>query len=72
MPSVDLLPMIAAADLASIGLAPPAAIAMTYLSMADSLGLIIQNATAHQQRMQALGTAATAQVLVALVAAGGG
>jgi hypothetical protein len=70
MAASDLLSAIATTDLATIGLAPSTAMAMTYLIMADSLGLVMQNAASHQQHSQVLGTAAMAKVLQEIVIQG--
>jgi hypothetical protein len=43
---------------------------MTYVSMADSLGLAMANAVANQQRCQVVADAATTQVLALIIAAG--
>jgi hypothetical protein len=43
---------------------------MTYVAMADSLGLEMANAVANQQRGQVLAGAALAQVLTLIIAAG--
>lgn len=53
-----------------VGTAPSVAMAMTYMAMADSMGLAMANAVAAQQRGQTLGTAALAQVLALIIAAG--
>lgn len=46
-----------------IGLAPSAAMAMTYLAMANSVGLAMSNAVGAQQRGQAVGEAAAVKVV---------
>ncbi|MFY7778399.1 MAG: RebB family R body protein [Elstera sp.] len=50
-----------------VGSAPSVAMAMTYMAMADSLGLAMANAVAAQQRGQTLSTAALAQVLALIL-----
>lgn len=47
----------------TIGEAPSAAMAATYVAMANSIGLAMNNAVSAQQRGQALGEAATAKVV---------
>ncbi|WP_371867145.1 RebB family R body protein [Duganella lactea] len=54
----------------SLGLAPSAAMDMTYLAMADSIGLSMQNAVANQQRGQVLATTAMSQTLVLIIKLG--
>jgi hypothetical protein len=51
---------------AVLGWAPAFAMGMTYATMADSLGLAMQNAAANQQRMQVITSAAVMKV-VALI-----
>lgn len=53
-----------------VGTAPSVAMGMTYLAMADSIGLAMNNAVAAQQRGQTIGTAALAQVLAMIISAG--
>jgi hypothetical protein len=53
-----------------VGLAPSIAMGVTYVSMADSLGLVMTNAAANQQRGQVVAGAATAQVLALIIKAG--
>nr|WP_197334486.1 RebB family R body protein [Ralstonia syzygii] len=50
--------------------APALAMAMTYLAMADSLGLAMGNAVANQQRGQVIAGAATARVLALIIQKG--
>lgn len=47
-----------------------AAMAMTYLAMADSIGIAMNNAVANQQRGQIIAGAATTQVLALIIAKG--
>jgi hypothetical protein len=54
----------------AIGQAPAFAMGMTYLAMADSLGLAMENAVASQQRGQVLAGAALAQVLALIITKG--
>ena len=49
--------------------APAAAMSMTYVVMANSIGLAMQNASACQQRGQVLSQAALAEVLGMILAA---
>jgi Killing trait len=60
----------APAALITIGEAPSAAMGMTYLAMADSIGLVMENAAAAQQRSQVIGEAALVQVLALIIAKG--
>jgi hypothetical protein len=70
MATSDLLDAIAATNLAVIGMAPSAAMAMAYVVMADSIGLVMQNAASHQQNTQVLGLAAMTKVLQEIVIKG--
>jgi hypothetical protein len=54
----------------NIGEAPSAAMGMTYLAMADSIGLAMENAVSAQQRGQVIGEAATVQVVALIIAVG--
>ncbi|WKB55753.1 RebB family R body protein (plasmid) [Eleftheria terrae] len=56
--------------LATIGQAPAWAMASTYVAMADSIGLAMENAAANQQRGQVLAAAAVAQVLAMILQKG--
>ena len=47
------------------------AMGMTYLAMADSMSLSMQNAVANQQRGQATASAAVCQTLVLIIKLGG-
>lgn len=47
------------------------AMAMTYVAMADSIGLAMQNAAHNQQRGQMTASAAVAQTLVMIINFGG-
>ncbi|HEV2817025.1 MAG TPA: RebB family R body protein [Allosphingosinicella sp.] len=58
------------ASMLTVGLAPAAAMGMTYLAMANSIGLAMENAAAAQQRGQAIGEAATVQVVALIIAVG--
>jgi hypothetical protein len=55
----------------AICLAPSAAMAMTYIAMAQSIGLAMGNAVAAQQRGQLTGGTATATVVAMIIAKGG-
>jgi hypothetical protein len=68
--SAGPLTAIANADALDVGLAPSVAMGMTYVSMADSLGLAMANAVANQQRCQVVADAAVTQVLALIIAAG--
>ena len=54
----------------AIALAPSFAMSATYLAMADSLGLAMQNAVANQQRGQVTAGASLAQVLALIIQKG--
>jgi hypothetical protein len=58
------------AALIAIGEAPSVAMGMTYVAMANSIGLAMDNAVAAQQRGQVMGEAATVQVLALIIAKG--
>ena len=60
----------APATLLAVGEAPATAMGMTYLAMAHSLGLAMENAAAAQQRGQVIGEAALVQVLALIIAKG--
>ena len=62
---------LAAPNVMNVGMAPAVAMDMTYLAMAGSLGLAMQNAAANQQRGQVISTAATAQVVALIIVKGG-
>lgn len=62
---------VAGSGILPIGLAPPMAMGMVYLAMADSVGLCMANAVANQQHGQALAEAALTQVLSLIISAGG-
>jgi hypothetical protein len=51
--------------------APAVAMGMTYLSMADSMSLAMQNAVTNQQRGQAVTAAAVCQTLALIIKLGG-
>lgn len=53
-----------------LGLTPSLAMDMTYVAMADSIGLAMQNAVANQQRAQVITEAALAQVLTLIITKG--
>ena len=54
----------------NVGVGPSLAMALTYVAMADSLGLAMANAVSNQQRGQVLADAALAQVLAMILKAG--
>lgn len=60
----------APATLLNVGEAPATAMGMTYLAMATSIGLAMENAAAAQQRGQVIGEAALVQVLAMIIAKG--
>ncbi len=55
---------------AALGQGPAFAMDMTYVAMADSIGMAMANAVASQQRAQTLGSAALAQVLTLILTQG--
>lgn len=54
----------------SLAQAPAIAMGMTYLAMADSIGLAMQNAVSNQQRGQVTAAAAVTQTLVLIIKLG--
>lgn len=64
---VSVVGPIASGSLAAIGQSPSLAMGMTYVAMADSIGLAMQNAVANQQRSQVLANAAVVQVLSLII-----
>ncbi|KVD74181.1 killing trait family protein [Burkholderia sp. ABCPW 14] len=54
----------------AVGQTAAVAMAMTYLAMADSIGIAMSNAVANQQRGQVIADAATTQVLALIIAKG--
>jgi hypothetical protein len=54
----------------AVGEAPSAAMGMTYVAMARTIGLVLENGAAAQQRGQVIGEAATVQVVLLIIAAG--
>ncbi|MBQ1542556.1 hypothetical protein C5708_08925 [Caulobacter sp. CCUG 60055] len=64
------LDAIAGGSALAIGLAPSTAMSMTYVSMADSISLAMENAVANQQRGQVIGNAALVQVLALIITKG--
>jgi len=55
---------------AALALAPAFAMDATYAAMADSIGLAMANAVAHQQNQQALGGAALTRTLALILMKG--
>ncbi|CAO3437291.1 RebB family R body protein [Azospirillum argentinense] len=68
--SASLAGSVAANTAIPLGLTPSLAMDMTYVAMADSLGLAMQNAVANQQRAQVITEAALAQVLTLIITKG--
>lgn len=60
---------VADTDFASDGMAPQAAMAMTYVAAAGSTALVMSNAASAQQRGQVMAAAALSKVLVLILAA---
>lgn len=54
----------------SLEQAPAAAMGMTYLAAAESIGLVMQNAAHNQQRGQVTAAAAVSQTLVLILKQG--
>jgi len=67
---VSIVGSLTAGSALTIGLAPSAAMAMTYVAMADSISLAMGNAVANQQRGQVLADAAMVQVLALIISKG--
>ncbi len=61
--------MPASATTVAVGEAPSLAMAMTYVAMAGTVGLAMENAVAAQQRGQVVAGAATVLVLAKIIAA---
>jgi hypothetical protein len=59
-----------ASVLLPVAMSPPLAMGMTYVAMAGSISLAMENAVAAEQRGQVIGGAATAQVLTVILAVG--
>lgn len=59
----------ASATTVAIGEAPSLAMAMTYVAMAGTVALAMENAVAAQQRGQVVGETATILVLAKIIAA---
>ncbi len=53
---------------ANVGLAPQVAMGMTYVAMADSIALVMNNAASAQQNMQVTSNAATTTACAAILA----
>ncbi|MBK3803796.1 hypothetical protein GAY33_32315 [Azospirillum brasilense] len=68
--SASLAGSVAANTAIPLGLTPSLAMDMTYVAMADSLGLAMQNAVANQQRAQVITEAALAQVITLIITKG--
>lgn len=60
----------AATVLLPVAMSPALAMGMTYVAMAGSISLAMENAVAAEQRGQVIGEAATARVLGMILAAG--
>ncbi len=61
---------VADTDFIDDGMAPQSAMAMTYVSAANSIGLVMSNAASAQQRGQVVAAAALSKVLALIIAAG--
>lgn len=61
---------LATASMLDLGLAPATAMGMTYVAMAGTVALAMENAVAAEQRGQVIGEAATVQVVALIIAAG--
>ena len=60
----------AAGHVIVVATAPSVAMGMTYVAMADSIGLAMANATANQQYMQAITNAAVVQIVAMIIKKG--
>jgi hypothetical protein len=58
------------ATLLTVGLAPSASMAMTYIAAAESIGLAMENAVSAQQRGQVIAQAALVPILALIIAKG--
>ena len=58
------------ATLLNVGLAPSAAMAMTYVAAAQSIGLAMENAVSAQQRGQVIGQAILVPILTLIFVKG--
>lgn len=61
----------AAGSLTTTGMSPAAAMGMTYVAMADSIGMAMGNAVASQQRGQVIEQATLVLVLAMIIKKGG-
>jgi hypothetical protein len=61
---------VATVNLLPVGMSPAVSMGMTYIAMANSISLAMENAVAAQQHGQVTGAAATTQVLALIIAAG--
>ncbi len=68
-PSADARPGggIGEGSVTALGHASAVAMGMTYLTMADSLSLAMENAVANQQRGQVIADAAVSQILALII-----
>lgn len=64
------MPVAASPSAVAVGIAPSAAMGMTYVAMAGTIGLAMENAVNAQQRGQVLAEAAVATVIAQILAAG--
>lgn len=66
----EVTDQVSSVSVLDVAQAPAVAMAMTYVAMADSIGLAMGNAVANQQRGQVLANAAVAQVLTLIIVKG--
>lgn len=64
------MPAPVTATMLALGAAPSAAMGMTYLAMARTMAMAMENAAATQQRGQLIAGTATVQVVALIIAAG--
>ena len=62
---------VAKGNLASLGLGPSMAMNMTYVMMADSIGLVMQNAASYQHNTQQIAQSALTCSCAMILAQGG-
>lgn len=65
-----MLPMVGLSNGENIGLAPPFAMASTFVMMANSIGLLMENATVNQHNAQQVQIASVTQCCSLMIATG--
>lgn len=61
---------VALTNTAAVGIGPSLSMSMTYVAMADSIGLVMRNAAVAEHNLQAVALAATTQVCALIIAKG--